>query len=95
MPDISEASVGEDELALVYIAREEPEAEKAEDLLQKNRVEYYTRLEAFRASSAIGALFETADYCGIGFYVLRCQEAFGKSLFEKNGMTQGLIDESE
>lgn len=91
MADISEALGREWELALIYIAQKVSEAEAVQGLLEQEGIEYFTCLEEYNFWGALSAVFQSANYCGIGFYVLSGQAEWSRRLLRDHAFVRGLV----
>lgn len=87
MAKISLEDFSDNQIARIYIARNIKEAERAEQILSKNGVDYAIELEPYWQM----VLF-ASEYIGAAFYVLFNQAEVCQEIFRTEGMKAGLVD---
>jgi hypothetical protein len=78
---------GERETRLVFIARNVGEAERVEDVLAANGVEFFVQIERY-----VSGLLFASERAGIGFHVLETQAAWSRGLLLRD-FRRGVVEE--
>jgi hypothetical protein len=87
MARVEAAEFGERETRLVFIASSVAEAERVEEALEDDGIDFAVALERYVA----GLLF-ARERAGVGFHVLEAQAAYARTLLKRRFKT-GVIDE--
>ena len=80
------------DVSRLYIAAKLREAQRVEEVLNKAGIDYTVKVEPFQK---LTLLLFTAEYQGAAFYVLSGQLDFCKDLLAREGLSQGLIGDSD
>lgn len=79
------------DISRLYIAAKLREAEKVEEVLNKAGIDYTIEVEPFRK---VTLLLFASEYQGAVFYVLSGQLDFCKDLLLREGLSEGLVENS-
>lgn len=73
-------------ISRIFIARNLAEAEKVENLLNENKIDFAVEIEAFLQSSWLQSQLQ-----GAAFYVVSGQSHFCRQLIAEEGLKSGIV----
>ena len=80
------------ETALIFIACNVGEAQRAETFLTQEGVDYCLSFEPFVRAGPFAALFGASECVGVGFHVLSGRAAFCRDVLGRHGLTSGIVE---
>lgn len=80
------------DVSRLYVAAKLKEAKRVEDVLNKSGIDYMVEVEPFQK---VSFLLFAAEYQGAVFYVLSGQLDFCKDLLLREGLSEGLVGDSD
>ncbi|MEW6601101.1 MAG: hypothetical protein AB1499_09030 [Nitrospirota bacterium] len=79
------------EIERVFMAGNQEEAMRVEELLNDEEIDYAIALEPF--TTVMGLIMPTSQKQGITFYVIAGQSDYCRNIFKSNGLKAGIIND--